>query len=158
MPASHYLNAFRSLSQLHGDKYHLVGDSVIVEEVANKEATKEVMTNSGHKVSLVLAPGKDRKIDGLEMNLPVFVRVLAVGEGWYNEEEEKRVPLEVEVGDIVLVGRMSVNWFSVFGSLVSTTQNQIGITRENEIKMRFCGEASYDKCFTHLNDELSPKF
>lgn len=157
MPHSHYLNAFRSLSQMHGDKFKLHGDTLIVEEVATKEATKEVRTHEGKTVSIVMATGGSKKIDGLEMNLPVFVRVLAKGEGWYNEESHETVMLDVEVGDIVLVGRMSVNWFSVFGSLVSTTQNQIGITRESEIKMRFHGDSGYDKSFDFLNQELQPK-
>jgi len=88
------------------------------------------------------------------MNLPTFVRILAMGPGYVDPDGEF-TDLEVDVGDIVLVGKMSVNWFSVFGSLAYTSQHEIGITRENEIKLRFKGQDAYDTCFNYLNEFLA---
>jgi hypothetical protein len=82
-------------------------------------------------------------VDGLDMNKPLFVRVLAVGEGYYDETTGNEIPLNVQVGDIILVGRIGVNFFSTFCGLVSETGNQIGLSRESEIRMRFKGEEGY---------------
>lgn len=142
------LQAFKALSETGTKNYTLYGDVLIVEEVT-AELPK---TKSG----LVMATGREKQIDGLELNKPVFVRVLAVGAGYYDEETGEDVPPEVQVGDIVLVGPMSVKWFSYFGNLISTATSRLGLTRESEIQMRFKGQEGYDKAFEILNSSLLP--
>lgn len=154
-PPSKYIGAFQSLKELHSEKYYLTGDTLLVEKVQNEELSHDVRDHTGTVKKIFLSGGDAKKIDGLDMNLPMFVRVLAVGPGFFTPGEDT-VPVEVEPGDIILIGRMSVNWFSVFGSLVSTSQSEIGITRENEIKLRFKGQDAYDACFNHLNTFLAP--
>jgi hypothetical protein len=136
---------------------YLTGDVLLVEKVTGQEYSKEVKRADGTSVKLHLSGGAEKKIDGLDMNLPMFVRALAVGPGFYDPSDSdlKPVNCEVEVGDIVLIGRMSVNWFSVFGSLVSTSQAELGLTRESEVRMRFKGQAVYDKFFLALNEKLT---
>jgi co-chaperonin GroES (HSP10) len=134
---SKYLKAFQAIKTEAGDKYHLIGECLIVEEIGQVE----VKTASG----IVLSSGGTRKVDGLDMNKPLFVRVLAVGEGFYDDETGESLPLETQVGDIILIGRMSVQFFSTFGPLISEGTNQIGLTRESEIRMRFKGEEGWDK-------------
>lgn len=125
---------FQRMTEAGG--FDLIGDVLIVEEIP----VEEKKTKSG----LIMNTGGVRRADGLDMNQPLFVRVLAVGAGFYNDENGTDVPLECQVGDIILVGRMSVNWFSTFGPLISEANKQIGVTRESEMKMRFKGQEGYD--------------
>lgn len=156
---SKYLGAFEDAKAQCSGLYNLTGDVLIVEKVQGQELKKDVMRHDGTKVQLHLAGGTEKKIDGLDMNLPMFARVLAVGPGFYDPTDSDAAPIgcEVEPGDIILIGRMSVNWFSVFGSLVSTSTNELGLTRESEVRMRFKGQAGYDKFFEALNQQLAPK-
>lgn len=153
-PASKYIEAFKALKEAHNDKFYFTADTILVEKIFTEELKHEFKKADGTKAELFLAGGQEKKIDGLDMNLPTFCRVLAVGEGFVTPGEEE-VAVEAEVGDIVLVGKMSVNWFSVFGSLTSTSRHEIGITRENEIKLRFKGQGAYDACFNFLNEFLA---
>jgi co-chaperonin GroES (HSP10) len=132
---SKYLSAFKAMKEQLSPQYELIGDCILVEELPKEE----VKTKSG----LILESGGARKVDGLDMNKPLFVRVLAVGEGYYDETTGNEIPLNVQVGDIILVGRIGVNFFSTFCGLVSETGNQIGLSRESEIRMRFKGEEGY---------------
>lgn len=132
---SKFLAAFTALTTEAGNTFELYSDCLIVEEIP----AAEVKTKSG----LILDSGGVRKIDGLDMNKPLFVRVLAVGAGYYDEVTGKDVPLEVQVGDVILTARMAVQWFSTFGPLVSHQGFQIGLTRESDIRMRFKGEAGW---------------
>lgn len=139
-----YLKAFEAIQQKAPESFQLFGDALLVEEIP----AEEVKRSSG----LVLPVSKAvTNVNGIESNRATFCRVLAVGEGYF-DDEGKETPLNVVVGDVILVGRLSVNWFSVFGNVVATTQSQIGYTRESEIKVRFRGQAGYDAMFSILGE------
>lgn len=156
---SKYLEPFQEAMNACENEFYLTGDVLIVEKVTGQEYKKDVMGPNGKMTQIFLAGGVEKKIDGLDMNLPMFVRVLAVGPGFYDpsDSDMKALNCEVEVGDIILIGRMSVNWFSVFGSLISTSASEIGLTRESEVRMRFKGQEGYDKFFGTMNKILSPQ-
>ncbi len=132
-----HLNAFKAHRKELEGLYYLTGDCLLVEEIPKAE----VKTKSG----LVLSSGGRKSFDGMDMNQPLFVRVLDKGPGFYDEETGDSSPLEVEVGDIILIGKVSVQFFSTFGPLVSEPGSQIGLTRESEIRMRFKGQEAWDK-------------
>jgi len=137
-----YLKAFEVINEKAKDAFQLYGDALLVEEIP----AEEVKRASG----LYVPVGKTvTNVNGIESNRATFCRVLAVGEGYF-DDEGKEVPLNVTVGDIILVGRLSVNWFSVFGNVVATSGCQIGYTRESEIKVRFRGQEGYDAMFSIL--------
>lgn len=139
-----FQSAFAALQESAADSFDLIGDALLVEELPKEELKS--------KGGIILAPqGKVSQVDGIEANRPTFVRVLAVGNGYVDSEGET-VPVEANPGDIILVGRLSVNWFSTFGPLVSSAQCQLGITRECEIKLRFKGEAGYQKAYGILSE------
>lgn len=151
LPKSKYLEAFKAVAEVAREAYHLIGDNLLVEEIPEEE----LKTKSG----LVLATGDRKMIDGVEANRPVFVRVLAVGEGYYQDEDKSSsspqvVPLDVNVGDIILVGKLSVAWFSAFGNLVTSKGCRIGRCRESDIAQRFKGEEGYAKYFNTLNQVI----
>lgn len=154
-----FLPAFDRLRNTCPDKFELVGDCLIVEVLPHSVQTKEVKGADGRPVHLVLASGERKQIDGLEMNLPIFCRVLAVGNGFYDEskdeESERQVDLDVKPGDIVLVGPMAIKRLSAFGPLVSTSDRQLAITRESEIQLRFVGEDGYAQCAEALRETIA---
>lgn len=154
LPQSLHLKAFEEVTKHCGDHYELIGDVLVVEEIDLGEAKKTVKRADGSFAEIITASGGAKRTDGLEMNKPVFCRVMQVGKGYYDPETDKQIDLEVEVGDVILVGRMSVTWFSVFGTLTSQAGRQIGIVRENEIRMRFKGEAGYEAYFQRLQKHL----
>lgn len=155
---SSLVQAFIDTQKECDGSFNLTGDVLLVEKVPGQEAKRDVTRADGTKTQIYLSSGTEKKIDGLDMNLPMFVRVLAVGPGFYDDSNSDMKPLEceVEAGDIILIGRMSVNWFSVFGSLISTAASEIGFTRESEVRMRFKGQAGYDKFFGLLNSKVTP--
>lgn len=139
---SKYLDNFKRLAEEGREAYVLVGDCILVEELVE---ANEVKTKGG-----IVIQGTTGMRDGFEQNRPTFVRVLAVGEGYY-DEDNKSVPLEARPGDIILVGALSVNWLSTFGPIVSIVKGErIGITREAEIQLRFKGQNGYDEVFRIL--------
>jgi co-chaperonin GroES (HSP10) len=152
---SKYLKPFTEAKKSCDGEMYLTGDVLLVEKVTGQEHSKEITREDGTRTKLYLTGGAEKKVDGLDMNLPMFVRVLAVGPGFFDEAQEKAINCEVEVGDIILIGRMSVNWFSVFGGVISEGSHEVGITRESEVRMRFKGDAAYKKFFKALNEELA---
>lgn len=146
---SRYLEAFKTLKKEAKEAYQLMGDALIVEEM---EEANEVKTKSG-----IVIQGSSRNADGFEQNKPTFVRVLDIGAGYF-DEEGKDIPLEVQPGDIILVGALSVKWLSTFGSVVSLGKGErIGITREAEIQLRFKGQHGYDEVFRILGAASEPR-
>lgn len=141
MSQLNYLEAFKRLSLNGEGAYQLLGDCLIVEKIKDKE----------RKVGSIIMADVSNQRNNYQTDLPHFVRVLAVGPGYYDDETGEAIPLEVEAGDIILVGMASVRYFSFFGDLNSSEQNVIGITKATEIQMRFKGQEGYNKAFNLLN-------
>lgn len=143
MEASRYLESFRKLACKGTEFHELIGDCILVEKIKEEEIVK--------KGSLYIPTSTSFSMkEGFNDNKPCWVRVLAVGQGYY-DDEGKDIPLNVCVGDIILVGKLSVKWFSVFGELDKYEAETIGLTRESEIQLRFKGEDGYKKVFETLN-------
>lgn len=142
MTPSKYLEKAKAVRELKGKSYTLNGDFLLVE----RAKVEEVKTASG----LILHTEFKQQRDGLFDNMPEFVRVLDVGAGYY-DESGKDVPLDVQVGDIILVGRASVKWLSVL-EVPNYEPFSIGITRETEIQLRFHGDEGYKAFMAALND------
>lgn len=144
-----FLTAFKNMKAKHADCYELIADTMIVEEIPPPEQK----TKGG--IIIPTTGGKMTQVTGMEMDRPVFVRVLDVGNGYYDEENDKLIDLGVVPGDVVLVGRVSAQRLSTFGPLVSESGRQLAITRESEVKLRFKSDADYDKCMQALAESLA---
>jgi co-chaperonin GroES (HSP10) len=147
MTSSNYLDQFKAMASESADAYELYGDCLLVEKL--KEPERKIG-------SIILATASGR-VDSFAQDRPHFVKVLAIGKGFYNEETGQDVPLSVAPGDIILVGPMSVKYFSMFGSLEAYEPDSIGITRESEIQLRFKGEEGYGQVFATLNKYAKKK-
>lgn len=146
MQSSKYLERFRSLSP---EAYELVGDCLLVEKIPIAERK----TKSG----LILEAGRgERARETTSSDVPTFVHVVAVGKGYYDDETKQDVPLNVSVGDIILIGAHSVRWFSDM-DISDYQAYEIGLTREQEIKLRFSGQAAYERAFADLSKSPEEK-
>jgi len=138
-----FLNAFKKLNLQRQPLFRLIGDCILVEILE----TKEIKTKG------IIIPTEFKKsVDGVFVDRPLFARVLLIGEGFYDEENQP-VPLEVEMGDIVLIGQHAVRRISYFGPLVSSGTTVLGMIRESEIQMRFFGENAYKTAMSLLEEE-----
>jgi co-chaperonin GroES (HSP10) len=141
---SKYLTAFRDANK---DNFKLIGDCLLIEVLKEDE----FKTKSG----LIIADSTGRQVNGLSADKPTFVRVLIVGEGYYNEDDGSDVRLDSQPGDIVLVGTTSIKRFSVFGPIVNYGDTSLGLIRESDVQMRFNGQAGFDAFFREANEALN---
>lgn len=142
MRPSKYLEAFKLANGL--DKVELIGDAILVEKIPPEEKK----TKSG----LIVTTHLDHKqTSTLGQDLPTFVHVIAVGKGYYDPETKEDVPLSIQPGDIILVGQLSVKWFS-FMDIDGYEPYSVGLTREAEMQFRFKGAQAYSDYFKAIND------
>jgi len=141
LPKSAYLERFKNLNR---QGIEIIGDAILVERI--KEAEKK--TASG----IIIGIDVKNQLGTFAQDRPHWVRVLAVGEGYYNDDTGEPSPLNAQPGDIALVSQVSVKWFSTFGDLNGYQADTIGLTRDSEIQIRFKGEEGYRTTFRSLNE------
>jgi hypothetical protein len=164
---SKYLETFKN-AQIAGKKdYALTGDCLLVELMPEEEKK----TKSG--LIMTSMPESHKELTQ-GVGRPVFCHVLMVGDGYYKPcpecgdftgmrsanyecptcKNEGVISPEMEVnpGDVILVGELSVAWFKTFGTLVSSG-TMVGITRASEIKMIFEGYDGYRRFFSALEEQ-----
>lgn len=125
----------------------LVGDVILVSRIKLPEPKSEG--------GLVLASSSltgYKQTTGFDANKPIFLKVLAIGKGYYDEASGKDVPLDVSVGNIIEVGANSVVFFSSFGNIVDNVEagQGVGITREAEIRIKFESQEAFEKFLGHF--------
>lgn len=146
MQPNSFLPVFEHLNAQNNGDMIVIGDTLLVEPVQQAPATKDVETADGKKVSIILETKlTNRQVGSVEDDRPLFVRVLACGSGYYDDETGKDLPLETQPGDIILMGKLSVRWLSTFGPLLREGDRQIGICRESDSILRFKGQAGFDR-------------
>lgn len=143
---SRLLEAFKELKEKGSDYFELIGEFIIVEMLENAEPPKS-------QGGIYLAKSSSKQVNGMETNAPTLVRVLSVGQGFYNEDGED-VALSVEPGDICLVGKHSVRQISYLPGLPVTEIDSIGLIQESGINLRFKGQEGYDSAMKILSDKL----
>lgn len=145
MKASKYLDRFNSLQEL-SEHFTLIGDYILVEQITLEERK----TTSG----IILNHGTQSGYKNTsEMDLPVFVHILSVGQGFYDEDTGDTVENTVKPGDICLIGRNSVRWFSDL-EVKDYMPYEVGLTKESEIQLVFKGKEGYQKVIGHLNSGI----
>lgn len=145
---SKYYNLFQEVGKLQDKSFELIGNCLIVEKLP----PEEIKSASG----LIMAKGNQHVRDGLFDNLPAFYKVLLVGSGYY-DDDGKTVPLNVQPGDIVLMGQHSVRQLSTFGPIVTDGTTIIGLAREEDISLRFIGEEGYEVVCALLSSNMYNK-
>jgi co-chaperonin GroES (HSP10) len=126
--------------------FELIGDLMMVEIIPDEE----LVTKSG----IILNSEFSRnQMDGTFSDKPLFCRVLKVGPGFYDDSfEDKPIPCNSKVGDIVLVGGVSVKRFTIFGQL--QTKEKIGLVKDQDVQGRFGNFETFNQYFKELNGFL----
>jgi len=116
-----------------------VGDIVMVGRLP-----KEELKTAG---GIIVTRGGVNQVNAFDSSLPQFVQVLAVGNGFYDGEND--VPLDLKPGNVIEVAAHSVSWFSSFGVIPDSKDNGtgVGMTREAEYRIKF---DSYDDYLTFM--------
>lgn len=140
MKDSKYLNRFKSIDK----PFLLYGDTLIVERIP----VEEKKTASG----LFVGIETKNQINTLASERPMFVRVLSVGVGFYDDDGNE-VKVDAEPGNIILVGDNSVKWFSDM-DIKDYQPYEIGFTRESEIKLKFNSKEDYESTFEGLSKNV----
>jgi co-chaperonin GroES (HSP10) len=143
-----YFERFTALTEVK-ESHELIADCILVEKLPEPERR----TASG----IIYGLDVKNQIGTIAADRPHMVRVLAVGEGYYDEETGKTTPLNVKPGDVVLVSTSSVKWFSTFGDLRDYKPDTIGLSRESEIQWRFKGQDGFARVFEALNRGVEAK-
>ncbi len=95
-----------------------------------------------------------KQINTIDDNRPMLVRVLLVGEGYYDDDSGEAVSLDSKPGDIVMVGKLSVGFMSSFGPILFQEGTRVGKIRESEIQFRYSGQEGYEACGKAFNEGL----
>ena len=148
-----YLKAFQEIQK--GAELQIVGDLLLVELLKEEE----IKSKSG---LILKAHDSQKQINGLSADKPTFARVLAVGEGYWDDSESlrseegtKTIPLETEPGQIILIATHSFKPFSVFGKLINYGEVELGLTREADVQARFDSQEAFDQYFNKLNQSVA---
>lgn len=145
LPKSKFLPFFKDNLSSIRESSQLIGDMMIVERIKFPE--KKVG-------SLFIADSKHIQSTGLTSEVPEFYRVLLAGEGYYDDETGKDVPLEVEQGDIVHASSVSVRVWSSFPFLEVTEADILGKMRFSDVQWKFKSEEAFLKFLNQFNNTV----
>ena len=146
--ARKYDDAFRTFQETND--VELVGDMILVQRFK----TPELVTGGG---IIVAAVDTSVQRNTIHSQIPVWCKVLAVGKGFYDPETGKDVPLDVKPGNIIMVSPISIQPMSMFCDVKGVESDDLALTRENEIKLRFKSEDAYVRVMAAMNARMKAK-
>jgi co-chaperonin GroES (HSP10) len=119
-----YLNKFKEAK----DSFTLTGNKLLIERLD----VGEVKTAGG----LFITESSNTRID-LKLQKPHVGMVIAVGQGYFDASENKYIPLETEIGNIVLINSAGCQYYATLPGISNYSNNQIGLTSESDVQFRF---------------------
>lgn len=126
----------------------LTGDLMLVEAIPQEE----IVSAGG-----IIIASTQRQVNSVKANLPHFVRVLAVGPGFYDPEDPAKItPLDTQPGAIIMIGENSVKWWSHL-PVTGYKPYDMGITSESEIQIKFKDDEAFRRVFGAINKGLEAK-
>lgn len=137
MQPSKYIEAMKNARPM----FLLTGNALLVEIIP----WGELKTKGG----IIMSAGDTNKVRTLEADLPIMVHVIATGEGYYDDNGDA-VPLDINVGDILMLGKNAVKRFPVL-PIDGYQADSVGITSENEAQIVWRGIEAYREYESRLN-------
>lgn len=143
LPQSRYLEYFIANKDSIREQMEVIGNIIVVERIK----MPETKTASG----IIIAESFPKsQLNTLVADRPMFYRVLHVGEG-YIDTDGNDVPLNARPGDIVLLASASVKLFSSFPMVGSYETDSIGITRDEDVQIRYKGQEAFERFLSGLD-------
>lgn len=119
----------KAISEAKPGDFILKGTLLLVEKLDN-----EAKSSSG------ITLGVSSHVQGIANQSMEKVRVLAVGEGYYDSSEDKEVPLDTHAGDIIFTQGGQIKWLPTAPGL-GYVGGKVGLMDESATQIRFRGEA-----------------
>lgn len=141
MIESKFLERFKRLQAKAENKFSLIGGKVLVERIEEPE----LKTEGG----LIIGNYKGVKASAHDTKSQLGV-VLLTGSG-YVDEDGKDVPIDLKVGEIVMLPS-AVTYYSTFPGLTGVTENILGIVQESQIFFKFGSVQDFIDCSKILNN------
>lgn len=141
---SKFVKVFKDLPESLRNSYELKRNFILVEKL-----NTEAKTKSG----IIISTAQDQ-FGAVKDDLPDWARVLEVGEGYDDAEgNPDSTLLEVQPGNIVLIPKLSINYFSYFGSASGDSKaNSVGISTSDSAQMVFKDEESFNEFFKFVDN------
>lgn len=126
------------LAQFSKAREHLRlrGNRLLV-EVLPKE---EIKTKGG----LVIASSLSDHRTNTDMNRADVAVVLAVGEGYYDDDTGADVAMDIKVGNVVLISRYGLRTYSSFPGVTNFVADTIALCRDNDINAVWEDAAAFE--------------
>lgn len=132
----------------------LTGDYVLVEEIQQaQELSKEIKREDGTvagRLILNTESSGSRQLDTYAENKPLFLRILAVGEGFVGPDGDN-IKADAKPGQIIWVSPLSVSWLSNWAGLLTDKNQRVGFM---PVSVRL-GSFDSDEAFEAYKLELS---
>ena len=143
---SKYLSQFQKLQVKEAEGiFKLHGSRVLVELLPAQEIkTAGGLILSAHTNQVKLSAQSQQAVLGI---------VLLTGEG-YVDNDGNDVPMDVKVGNVVMLNDMSLRAYSTFPGLAGYTQSTVALTSESDIQMSFENIEKYEEYSKLLNQEI----
>lgn len=143
---TNYKEKFDKLTEATLDKFKLKGNLIIVEQFSLEKKTK----------SGILLSSNSKSFTGMHENTLEFHQVVAVGEG-YDDEDGNPDPslLECGPGDIVVLPTGAVNYLRYFGAATvdSSETDKIGLAKSSDCFLVWKGQEAFDQFFKEFDGD-----
>lgn len=140
---SKYLEQFQKLLSPEAKQlYRLMGGRILVELLP----AQEIKTSGGLILS---APSNQVKLSA-QSQQAVLAIVLMTGEG-YVDGEGNDVPMDVKVGNVVMLNDLGLRAYSTFPGVLGYTQSTIALSNEGDVQMLFNSILDYQEYTAILN-------
>lgn len=149
VPPSKYLQFFKDNQETIRAKGKLSGDTLLVERIQ----FPELRTRSG----IIIGDSTKIQTHGLTCEIPLFYRVLLVGEGYYDDDTKADEPLDVEPGHIIHTGAVSVRLWSSFPLLQTGAADILGVTRYGDAIWTWKSEEEFINFLRDFNEAVTGK-
>jgi len=120
LESSKYLEAFKKAKE----HFTMYGGKILEQG--------EIKSSGG----IILAERSDHRSD-IKHAKPLVCTVLAVGEGYTNDEGDADIPPSVEAGNVVVLNANGVSFFSTIPGVTSYSNMSIGICLDSDVQLKF---------------------
>jgi len=127
-------NFFKGLRNSEG-LFKLRGSTVLV-----KLVEEELKSEGG----IVIATDPNQARGGAEENKLEVGEVVMVGDG-YDDEDGSKIPLDVQVGAIVILPKFGLSKISVFPGMNEPTYNKLAMVKEESVLAYYPSKEAYEQ-------------
>ena len=130
---SKYLSQFVQVK----DKYKLRGNRILVEVLPREE-----IKSAGGLI--LAAPPSDHR-STLDSNRACLAVVLAVGDGYYDDDTGEDSPLDIEVGNVIMLSAYGMRLYSTFPGVVDYVPEHIALIRDSDVTQAWKSKEDYEQ-------------